>query len=518
MTLSSDMLRSVVLFILVCALAAAVGGCDFGSINDDPTAPNTIDPKPLFTRSLVYGTLRYDVYQRSQHLFGNMYAQYAANLQPNFPTDRYEAGGAYDDWAEAFWNTSYASYGGIANVGENVSNPGINLQEVIELTADDPQMVNMNAIARIWQVWLLHRVTDAWGDVPFSEAYSGDEGNRTPAYDAQEQIYRDMLSTLDDAVAAIDPSIQEGGFRFGEADVLFDDDLTKWRRFGNSLRLRLAMRVSGVAPSLAEDHVRDVVSGGELMQSNDDSARMIMGTSEGQFINTNPLSIITGFGDDRVSEMVVQTLEDRNDPRLPVYADTTVIFPRDGVLYRGLPNGLSATELNGIQAFRYSRLGDPIREPDYPVSVMLYPEVEFLLAEAALRGWASGGEEQHYRAGIEASLAMHGFTDPATVTDYLQESNVQYPSGGSREERLEAIITQKWIAIYMQGFEAWAEYRRTGYPDLIQIPNDGATGGEVPSRILYPNVEQTLNTRNVREATQRIGGDALTTPVWWDVD
>lgn len=508
--------------VFVCTVLLVVptvfSGCDFGSINDDPTSPNTIDPNLLFTRSIVYGTLRYDVYQRSQHLFGNMYAQYVANLVPNFPTDRYETGGAYDDWAQSFWNTSYAAFGGVANVGENVSNPGINIQQAIELTQGDPQLVNKTAIARIWKVWLLHRVTDTWGDVPYSEAFQGDEGNRTPAYDPQEAIYRDMLSTLDEAADAIDPSITDAGFRFGDADVLFEDDLTKWRRFAHSLRLRLAIRASEAAPDLADNHVRDVLSSGEVMQSNDDSARLIMGTAEGEFVNTNPLSIIAGFGDDRVSALAVQILSERNDPRIGEIADTTITFPRDGVLYRGLPNGLSAAELNGIQSFRYSRIGDRFREPDYPVSVILYPEVEFLRAEAALRGWTSTTAQEHYEAGIRASLAMYGIEDPATVDAYLQEPNVAWPASGSFEDRLEAIITQKWIAIYTQGFEAWAEHRRTGYPELLPISGPGATGGEVPTRILYPNVERTLNTANVDAAAQRIGGDSPTTRVWWDVD
>ncbi|WP_179862148.1 SusD/RagB family nutrient-binding outer membrane lipoprotein [Longibacter salinarum] len=510
------------LLVLACTVLLVVPmffiGCDFGSTNDDPTAPNTINPDLLFTRSLVYGTLRYDVYQRSQHLFGNMYAQYVANLVPNFPTDRYETSGAYDNWAEAFWNTSYAAYGGGANVGENVSNPGINIQQAIELTQDDPQLVNKTAIARIWKVWLLHRVTDAWGDVPYSEAYQGDEGNRTPVYDPQEEIYRDMLAVLEQSAEAIDPSISGGSFRFGDADVLFNDDLTRWRRFANALRLRLAIRASEAAPSLAEQHVRDVLSSGEVMQGNDDSARLIMGTAEGEFVNSNPLSIIAGFGDERVSELAVQILSDRNDPRIGEIADTTITFPRDGVLYRGLPNGLSASELNGIQSFRYSRIGDRFREADNPVPVILYPEVEFLQAEAALRGWASTTAEDHYEAGIRASLEMYGIDDPTTVDNYLQEPNVAWPASGTFEEKLEAIITQKWIAIYTQGFEAWAEQRRTGYPELLTISGQGATGGEVPTRILYPNVERSLNSANVNEAAQRMGGDTPTTRVWWDVD
>jgi hypothetical protein len=494
-----------------------VAGCDFGDINDDPTRPNDVDPDLLFSRSIAYGTLRYDVYQRSQHLFGNLYAQYFANLAPDFPTGRYESDGPYDNWATSLWNATYASFGGAQFVGENVSNSGINLQIVINETEGNPELVNIRSQAQIWKVFLLHRATDAWGDVPYTEAFGGLEGNRTPAYDRQEEIYRAMLETLDTAVNAIDPSIQGERFRLGESDLLFDDDLERWRRFGNALRLRLAMRVSESAPELGRTHAQDVLQNGPVMQSNDDSAERPT-TAGGDFITQNPLSIISTFNDDRIAENTVQTLRELNDPRLSVYADTIVNAPRDTVLYRGLPNGLSASELSGVQSFLYSRLGDQLRASDSPVPVLLYPEVKFLEAEAALRGWVSGSPQDAYEEGIRASLDMYGVTDPTTVEAYLQQPEVAWDPGASETEKLGRIITQKWIATFSQGLQAWSEYRRTGYPNLQPIPGNGDTGGAVPSRIEYPNVERTTNTANVEEASQRIGGDDLTTDVWWDTE
>jgi hypothetical protein len=509
--------------LLAAALVAGlllVSGCDFGDfgdINDDPTRPNELDPDLLFARATTYGPLRYNVYQRSQHLFGNLYVQYFANLVPAFPTGRYESGGPYDDWATSFWNGTYAAHGGIQFVGENVSNSGVNVQQVIRQTQDDPEKINQTAMARIWKVWLLHRITDVWGDVPYSEAFGGLEGNRTPAYDPQEEIYTDMLSTLESAASNLDPSITGERFRFGDSDLIYEDDVTQWRKFANSLRLRLAMRLSEVRPELAEQHVSDVLNNAAIMESNDDSAQR-PSTAGGEFITQNPLSIIASFNDDRVSETVVTTLRTFDDPRLPVYADTIVNAPRDTVLFRGLPNGLDAAQLSGIQSFKYSRLGDPLRAADHPTPILLYPEVKFLEAEAALRGWGPGNARDHYEDGIRASLAMYGFTNASTVETYLEQPEVAWNANGTFEEQLEQIITQKWIAIFTQGFEAWAEYRRTGYPELIQIPNAGQTNGQVPTRILYPNTEKNTNEASVREAAQRIGGDAMTTTVWWDVD
>jgi len=496
-----------------------LSGCDisdFGDLNDDPTSPNQVDADLLVSRAIAYGTLRYTTYQRSQHLFGNMYAQYFANLNPDFTTtDRYQSAPPYNAWATSLWRMTYASRGGIENIGENVENSGINIQLAINQTRDNPQKVNITSQAKIWKVYLLHRVTDAWGSVPYSEAFEGLEGNRTPTYDEQEAIYRAMLDTLDAAAERLDPSIQGDRFRLGSADLLYDDDLTKWRRFANSLRLRLALRAAEAAQSLAEQHATDALSD-EVMQNNDDSARR-RSTEGGDFITRNPLSIIEGFGDDRLSETLIDTLRALDDPRLPVYADTIATFGRrqDTLAFRGLPNGLSGGTLSGVQAFNYSTLGPRLRREDAPVPVLLYPEVKFLQAEAALRGWGSGTARDHYEEGVRASLAMYD-VPTSEQNDYLVQPGVAWNGGGSDAAKLEQIITQKWIALFTQGLEMWAEYRRTGFPDLNPIPGDGQTGGAVPSRILYPNVERTTNTENVRDAAESIGGDALTTDLWWD--
>ncbi|MFP4228566.1 MAG: SusD/RagB family nutrient-binding outer membrane lipoprotein [Salinivenus sp.] len=510
--------RSLTISAVVLGVALLATGCDigdFGDTNEDPTRATEVDAQLLVTRSLAYGTLRYDAYQRSQHLLGNLYSQHFANFAPSFPTGRYESSAPYDDWVTSFWNATYAAYGGGENVGENVSNAGVNIQIAIDQTEDDPEMVNINAQARIWKVYLLHRITDAWGDVPYSEAFAGLEGNTSPSYDPQEDIYRDMLNTLESAAQNLDSSIQGDRFRLGDADLLFDDDLSKWRRFANALRLRLAMRVAEAAPDLAEQHVQAVTQEGELMQSNDDSARRPT-TSGGDFITQNPLSVISTFEDDRVSETVVDTLKALDDPRLPVYADTIGAAFQDSVAFRGLPNGLDSGTLSELQGFRYSAAGETVTAPDFPVPVLLYPEVKFLEAEAALRGWGSGSAEAHYEEGIQASLAMYDITDSQVVDDYLAQPGVEWDASGSDAEKLEQIITQKWIALFSQGLEMWAEFRRTGYPDLRPIPGEGETGGAVPSRLLYPDIEQTTNTENVNAASDRIGGDQMTTDVWWD--
>ena len=506
------LLATGTVLVLVASPSCDLG--DFDDLNDDPTRASEISPQFLFTRSLVYGTLRYDVYQRSQHLLGSMYAQYMANLVPNWPTDRYETGGPYDDWVTAFWQTSYASYGGIQFVGENVNNTAVNIEEVIRLTDGDPDFININAQARIWRVYLFHRVTDAWGDVPYSEALRGRDGERTPAYDPQEAIYRDMLATLDAAVRDLDAAVTSPGFRLGDADVLLADDLDAWARFGNALRLRLAMRTSEVAPDLARENAAAAIAAG-LPESNLQSVRLLTGTAEGRFVNRNPLSIIAGFENDRVSETLVERLKALGDPRLFVYADST-LNRRDPVRMRGLPNGLDAAALSQVRRADYSRLGETLRADDWPVPVLTYPEVAFLQAEAALRGWTSERAGDHYERGVRASFEMYGLADSADA--YLAQPGVAWDDGADDDAKRGAILTQKWIALFTQGLEAWADVRRTGSPQLAPVSLGGATGGAVPARLLYPREEFNVNTENVEAAAARIGGDRITTRVWWDPD
>jgi hypothetical protein len=513
----SNVMARIALVLSIGLAPLLLKGCDpsdFGDLNEDPTRASEISPQFLFTRSLVYGSLRYDVYQRGQHLFGSMYAQHFANLIPTWPTDRYESGGVYDDWATAFWRSSYASYGGIQFVGENVSNFGINNEHVLRLTAGRPEMLNMNAQARIWKAFYFHRITDMWGDVPYSEAFRGDEGILTPRYDTQEEIYRDLLRLLREAAADINPTPGPQTVRMGSADVLYGDDLQRWRRFANSLRLRLAMRLSEVDPDLARQNVQEALAGG-VMETLEQSARLRMGTTEGRFVNRNPLAVIQLFDDDRVSALMVDKLVERQDPRLQVYADS-IEARRDPVRFRGLPNGLSAADLSGIRRVNYSKLGLTVRGDNWPVPLLTYPEVRFLQAEAALRGWGPGTPREHYEAGIRASMNMYGIMNSGAIDTYLQRLNVAYPEAGSFEEQLEAIITQKWIALFTDGFEAWAEVRRTGYPRLRPV-DGGATGGQLPRRVLYVREEYNTNASNVQAAANRIGGDTMLSRVWWDV-
>lgn len=504
--------KVLLLFALVFIGSACTEG--FDNLNVSPTAvqQDRVDENLLFTRSLVYGALRYTEFQRAQQLYANHYVQYYSVAVDYFQTGRYIS---RNDWSTAYWNAAYSDF-------------GMQAQQVIEVTSANPEKVNKTAIARIWKVFIMHRLTDFFGDIPYTEAFSGDI---TPAYDTQESIYIAMLEELDLAVQSFDQSKTLG---FGSADVIYGGNIAKWIAFANSLRLRLAMRVSEVAPTLAEEHVRAVISDGRLIADVRDGAIMPYGRDFGNATeNLQPMAILRSFNEYRVSTTLLDFLQENQDPRLPMYVE-----PIESGEYVGLQNGLNPEEINDINRDDYSKESLLISNQYAPTILLGHAEVEFLLAEAAVRGWNAADAKTHYDNGVRSAIEFWvnvnenlrtriAESDAAALPDvelasdaisnYLAQPNIAFNSANA----IEQIITQKWLANISQGFESWAEYRRTGFPRLNPIPNtDGLseTGGSTPpSRVRYPIEEETLNGANYDAAVARQGADLMTTKIWWDV-
>lgn len=502
-------------WILLCCIAGMVScTADFDEINISPTAvqEDRIDEDLLFTRSLVYGALRYTEFQRAQHLYANHYIQYYSMAVDRFETGRYIT---RNDWLTDYWQAAYADF-------------GMQCQQVINIAGKEDNKANKVAIARIWKVFIMHRITDFWGDVPYFEAFSGDI---TPAYDDQAVIYTDMMEELRDAVDSFSSAANDS---FGAADVIYEGDVEAWIRFANSLRLRLAMRVSNADPGLAEQHVREVLGDGRLINNNAQNALMPYGRDFGNADeNIQPMSLIRSFNEYRASNTLVDFLSAHNDPRLPLY-----IEPIESGAYVGLQNGLNPAEVNDLNPNNFSRESQLISNPYAPSVLLSHAEVQFLRAEAALKGWDSGNTAQaYYEAGIRSSIGFwlevrenllsrvpqgeagaipDTVITTASIDAYLEEPGIRFDA----IQALEQIITQKWLANINQGFEAYADFRRTGFPALNPIPNtDGASetgGSEVPRRIRYPIEEQALNRANYEAAVTRQGPDLPTTRMWWD--
>ncbi len=486
---------------------------EFDEINENRTAvtQDRFDEDLLFTRSLVYGALRYTEYQRVQQLYTQHYMQYYSVSVDYFPTGRYIS---RNDWLTDYWNAAFADF-------------GMQCQQIIDITEGDELKTSKNAIARIWKAFIIHRITDLFGDIPYEVAFSG---IIEPEYTTQEEIYLDMLNELKEAASVLEtPSIEN----FGVSDVVYGGDVNSWIRFANSLRLRLAMRLSEVEPEVAETHVSEVLAENILISSNEEAALLSYGRDKGFALeNIQPMSILKSFGEYKMSNTFVDFLKENNDPRLPIFSE-----PNAEGEYLGLQNGLNPQELAELDLDSFSEDTDIISNQAAPTGLLTYPEILFLQAEAALRGWGPGSAETLYEQGIRASIAYweEVYLDIVSrippeeaaalpvidipqdsIDAYLLSPNIQYnPANG-----LEQIITQKWVANLNQGLESYAEYRRTGFPKLNPIPNtDGQSetgGAELPSRLRYPAEEQALNRQNYESAVARQGPDLMTTKVWWD--
>lgn len=400
-------------------------------------------------------------------------------------------------------------YGGYGDYNRYIAN----LNSIIRVTKDDETLSNENAIARIWKVYVFHRMTDTMGDIPYFETGKAPaEANVAPPYDTQEEIYNDMLNELKEAASAL--SNESNMVSFGEADILFGGNVDKWRKFANSLRLRLAIRVRYVDPSLAQANISDVI-GSSLISTNADNASM---TSEGvdatdpnNADNWNPIfgyEVAGNLNRSHPSFTVSDNLIRTDDPRLPI-----LIQPDATTGYRCAPLNLSPEEKpRYVDVALYSSI---FRDPVYTFNVITAAEVSFLRAEAALAGLTGENANELYMEGITLSMEQYKVSD-ADVATFLASATGTL--SGTDEQQLEQIIVQKYFAIIMNPYEAWAEYRRTGYPRIWIGSDATTTNGQIQRRFQYPENEYLLNSANVTEAAARYpNGDDVMSKVWWDV-
>lgn len=456
-------------------------------------------------------------YQVGQNLYADIYAQYFATTHRNFNSDQFSEVAA---WTNIAFNYFYAS-------------TAPQLYQVEQFTEQESMPVE-NALAKIWRVQMYHRVSDYFGPIMYSQF-----GNQetSVAYDSQEAAYKDFFVTLDEAVAVLEQNRTANAF--GAHDQMYEGDVSKWLTFANSLRLRLAMRIAYVDPVLAQSEAEKAVAAG-VMMTNADNAGVI------STINSiNGLSTWTYINEFRMSAAMNSVLAGYNDPRLSEYFNEAGSRTGGDSGYKGLRNGLPAAEkadgtINDLHSFVDTKWL-PIIDggANLPNAVMSAAEVYFLRAEGALRGWNMGGTAQElYNEGIRTSLQQWTSATPAEIEAYIASTNtpmplddkwnspamtdipVAYQSGADFETQLEQIITQKWIALYPDGKEAWAERRRTGYPRGYAIIN--SLNPDIPTtgmmrRLMFTTGEISTNTVAVEAARELLGGpDVNQTRLWWD--
>ncbi len=451
-----------------------------------------------------------------------------------------------------------------------------NIIQIIEGKKNKDELINLQAIARILKVWTVSKLTDTYGDVPYSESCLPKEvAIYQPKYDTQESIYKDLFKELKEAAAQLD----EGKASYGSADLIYGGDVAKWIKLANSLRLRLALRVRFVDANLAREQLSDLSEAG-LMTTLDDDAYILNNTDYPDHLNPRYYRIINyTTTQESVSSHMVMIEILRNDsidldPRIKLYADTVMAPWKGG----DSPNGYyfpnydyrgSPTLGDVLVEYKYpwgsntvSNLADFWRVPVLAPALMRCSEVYFALAEAKLAGLLPAGfsntAEGYYQQGIDASIDwykwFYDLTAPqmpdlminyihnpewtpgpqwtqADVDQFLEYKRIKdeevaafkatemYTLSGTEGEQLEKIINQKLVALYPDEFQGWCEYRRTGYPKVPIGPDDAALKGKVPRREPWPTKEETINSESFKEALARYGGtDSRLTRFWWDAN
>ncbi len=486
------------LFSLVILLFSACTK-DFENINSNPAAAENIPPEYLFSTAILQASLDVNASAGLQMAYSACLAQQLASTKFNWQGDKY-----YQDpiHSEALFNRAYL--GDIRN-----------LSEVIFLTENRPEKANLRAMARILRALVMQRLTDTYGDVPYFEAGQGFRKTIfEPKYDAQQAIYADILKELDEACQSLDPA-KPGP---GDADFIFKGDAVKWRRFGYSLMLRAAMRLTKVDAGMAETWAKKALAGGIMADAADEA--LVPHTSGPADINKNGIGQwLVDEKNGRLCQTFTEWLAARHDPRLEILS-----YVPAGSAPLGLPHGtddLHFGQMTGVFTLdSFSTINPKLTRLDSPTPLQTLAEVQFLAAEATLRGWNAGGdaaifyatgvrEAMHFWAKFDASLAV----PDSTVAQYLTEN----PLPGDAPSAIQTVNEQYWAATFLNGAEAWANWRRSGFPVLVPANYQGnVTGGVTPRRLQYPLKEFSVNARNVGEAVARQGADLMTTRVWWD--
>jgi hypothetical protein len=467
------------------ALLLSVTSCkkDLVKINQNPNASQNAQPDYLLTAATKTTA---DTYWGVANTMESslLFVQYWAKIQYTDP-DRY----IYSNSAfQELWTVGY-------------SKSIVNLNQIIKL-GDAQANSNYKGVALVLRSWIFTLLTDAYGDIPYKQATNIDQ-YLTPAYDTQKDVYYALLDDLKTAQAALDPA--------GKAiagDVIYGNNIALWKKFANSLRLRIALRIADRDAAKAKQVLADIqTEGGAYISSNAEIAQLVYLDSP----NQNPVSNLFDTRDDyRISKTIVDKLFSLNDPRLPVYASKT----QDATpqTYVGIPNGLLVGDASSLGFTKTSRPGAYFLAPHAPAVIISYAEVLFDRAEAAARGFTAEDAASLYNQAVTASLNQYGIQG-AAVDTYTALPAVKYDAVNFKK----SIGEQKWIALFGQGLEAFAEWRRLDYPQL-QPAVAGTLNGKIPVRFIYPGTEQSLNGANYKAAVADQGADVLTTKLWFDVN
>lgn len=509
-------MKRIYIYLALLVLLTGLNSCDkgFEEVNTNPVLATSLDPVYLFAQAQFSSALNTLPYQSA--IVQQILTPFTGVLE----------GGnhnvVYDPNSNAIFNSLYTAANG----------PVVLLTSVINSTKTNDARSNLYNMARIMKAYLFQVLVDTYGDVPYSEAGQGFlTGVYLPKYDDNSTIYADLLKELTEATSALDASktVETG-------DLFYKGNIAQWKRLGNSLLLRVAMRYTKVDAAKAQQYATAAVTGG-VMQSNADNVIIKFNTT------FNHPSANTYQGTERANfylgKPFVDYLLSTSDPRLGVIAvkyqfpantlataGTADVNPLDQA---GMPFGYSeATIANDPlypgksgAAWKYSQLNrSTVAKIDVPEFLITYAQTQLLLAEAAQRGWSiTGTVAGYYEAGIRAHMNQMAQYDVTATISIASQDAYMLANPFDPANALKQINTQYWIASFQNGSEAWANFRRSGFPALTPstYPSvDPAIVGGFIHRLVYPVREKTVNTANYNEAVSRMGEDNLATRIFWD--
>ena len=545
----------------LCAMVATVGftACtsDFESINTDPNgipaeevALEARFSQPITSVYLNFQNRNYE-YQLQQNLNADLYSGYMANPTPFGGNNNNSTYAMNEGWNETAFKA-----------GE------LYVMKPISVILESTQEPDFTSIAKIIRVEAMHRVADIYGPLPYSQAMKG--GSSVP-YDDLKTLYETFIQELNESVDALTTFVDEGkasSERLQKFDIVCGSDHKQWIRFANTLRLRLAMRISMVEPELAKRTAEAAV--------NHKYGVLVAGNNDVEVIDAslqNPLQEINyAYGDIRVGASLVSLLQGYNDPRLPKYVRPVGWFQEKGAPadikdgsgkatnsignYIGIRQGIIIPDKSNYVMYSTINMPSISKNTDQngngeqitnALPWMKVAEAYFLRAEGALRGWNMGGTAKDlYEQGIKVSFDEYGISavdyaayiaddksvaanhvdpfNPQNNIEGLDKCTVKWDEGASKEEKLHKIINQKWLAMYPEGQEAWSEFRRTGYPKLFPVANNfsatvdgGIANGEFVKRLRFPRNDRNTNAAEVEKARGLLNGpDNEGTRLWWD--
>jgi len=507
-------MKRIIIYLILFGSLTGITSCDkdFEQVNTNPVLATTLDPVYLFSNaqfSSAVSTLPYQIQIVQQVItpFGGV-----------------NEGGNHNVFYDPNSNTIFNS---LFTAG---SGPVVLLTDVINQTKTNPARSNLYNMARIMKAYVFQILVDTYGDVPYSEAGQGYlKSIYLPKYDDQKIIYNDLLKELDEATKALDATkpVETG-------DLFYKGNIAQWKRLGNSLLLRTAMRFTKVDAAKAQQYATIAVTGG-IMQTNADNALISFnsafnhplagawqGTERANFYLAKPfVDYLKSTADPRLAVISVK-YDLPGNPLATAGAENT--NPAD---QQGIPLGYNeSTVINDPNypgksgaAWKYSQLNRrTLAKIDAPEFFITYAQTQLLMAEVVQRGWASGTAANFYNAGIKAHMdQMKQYDVLATIPSAAQDAYL-LANPYNAATALQQINTQYWIASFLNGSEAWANFRRSGFPVLAPnpFPSQDPSVKDFVHRLVYPVREQSVNTANYKEAVARMGADNLATRIFWD--